>query len=107
MIYQHIEASWSFVNTALTLFFLFLSGKPQKAKIVPVEEGVFNATYVPADEGKCKVDVKYGGQNVPNRWRHFAKTETMILESFVINVMVIALFDLNWSEKASLNFNWY
>ncbi|XP_048239132.1 filamin-A-like isoform X3 [Haliotis rufescens] len=42
------------------------NGKPQKAKIVPVEEGVFNATYVPADEGKCKVDVKYGGQNVPN-----------------------------------------
>ena len=35
--------------------------------MVPVEEGVFQATYVPAAEGKCKVDVKYGGAEVPNR----------------------------------------
>ncbi|XP_076447622.1 filamin-A-like isoform X2 [Babylonia areolata] len=42
------------------------TGAKQEAQIVPVEEGVYQATYVPPAEGKCKVDVKYGGKPVPN-----------------------------------------
>jgi hypothetical protein len=37
------------------------------AEVVPVEEGVFQATYLPTEEGKCKVDVKFAGQEVPKR----------------------------------------
>ncbi|KAL8582065.1 hypothetical protein ACOMHN_028046 [Nucella lapillus] len=42
------------------------TGARCEAEIVPVEEGVYQATYVPSAEGKCKVNVKYGGKHVPN-----------------------------------------
>ncbi|XP_076469743.1 LOW QUALITY PROTEIN: filamin-A-like [Babylonia areolata] len=42
------------------------TGATRPANVVPVEEGVFQASYVPAEEGKCKVDVQYGGTEVPN-----------------------------------------
>ena len=50
-----------------TGFCLPAPGTPRPAEVVPVEEGVFQATYMPAAEGKCKVDVQYGGAEVPNR----------------------------------------
>lgn len=43
------------------------SGKTRPAEIVPTAEGVYQATYLPTEEGKCKVDVKYGGKPVRNR----------------------------------------
>ncbi|BFZ10498.1 hypothetical protein BsWGS_13537 [Bradybaena similaris] len=42
------------------------TGKKRPAEIVPVDEGVYQATYVPAAEGPCQVDVKYANQNVPH-----------------------------------------
>ncbi|KAK7101853.1 hypothetical protein V1264_020173 [Littorina saxatilis] len=42
------------------------TGATFPAEVVPVEEGLFQATYKPTAEGKCKVDVQYGGKEVPN-----------------------------------------
>ncbi|KAL8615195.1 hypothetical protein ACOMHN_029211 [Nucella lapillus] len=41
------------------------TGAPRPANVVPVEDGVYNVSYVPSTEGKCKVDVTYGGTEVP------------------------------------------
>ena len=43
------------------------TGRTVPVQLVPVAEGKVNATYYPKDEGKCKVDVKFANQEVPNR----------------------------------------
>lgn len=50
-------------NTCLHLF----TGATRPAEVVPVQEGIFQATYLAVAEGKCKIDVKYGGSEVPGR----------------------------------------
>lgn len=39
---------------------------PRKVKVTDNGNGTFKASYVPDDVGKYKVQVKYGGQDVPN-----------------------------------------
>ena len=51
--------------------------------MVPVEEGLYEATYVPAAEGKCKLDVKYGGDSVPNRY------DSVVLFLFVMHCQLL------------------
>ncbi|XP_025106447.1 filamin-A-like isoform X3 [Pomacea canaliculata] len=41
------------------------TGATRPAEVVPVQEGIFQATYLAVAEGKCKIDVKYGGSEVP------------------------------------------
>ncbi|XP_041349933.1 filamin-A-like isoform X2 [Gigantopelta aegis] len=41
------------------------AGNKKPIKLEPIEEGKFKATYVPTEEGKCKIDVKYANQEVP------------------------------------------
>ncbi|KAL5013398.1 hypothetical protein ScPMuIL_007668 [Solemya velum] len=41
-------------------------GVKKPADLVPVSEGVVEATYYPSEEGKCQVDVKYADKQVPN-----------------------------------------
>jgi filamin len=41
------------------------TGAKRPAQIVPIDDGVFEATYAPVSEGPCQVDVKYANQSVP------------------------------------------
>ncbi|RUS81267.1 hypothetical protein EGW08_010971 [Elysia chlorotica] len=40
-------------------------GVRRPAEVVPVADGVFEATYVPVEEGPCTVEVKHADQQVP------------------------------------------
>ena len=46
------------------------SGKKQPVQIQPVSEGLYEASYVPVNEGKCKLDVLYADKPVKNRSGH-------------------------------------
>ncbi|KAL3851735.1 hypothetical protein ACJMK2_015452 [Sinanodonta woodiana] len=50
----------------LTVTYTDQNGAVRPAEVVPVTEGKFQATYYPVEEGKCKVNVKYANQEVPN-----------------------------------------
>ncbi|CAL1528168.1 unnamed protein product [Lymnaea stagnalis] len=41
------------------------TGVKRQAEIVPVDDGIYQVTYVPTAEGPCQVDVKYANQHVP------------------------------------------
>uniref|UniRef100_A0A0B7BLG3 Calponin-homology (CH) domain-containing protein n=1 Tax=Arion vulgaris TaxID=1028688 RepID=A0A0B7BLG3_9EUPU len=41
------------------------TGTKRPAELVPVDDGVYQATYVPVTEGPCQVEVKHANQNVP------------------------------------------
>ena len=41
-------------------------GTPRKVKVVDNGDGTFKASYVPDDCGQYKVNVKYGGKEVPH-----------------------------------------
>jgi Filamin/ABP280 repeat len=41
-------------------------GYPRKVKVVDNGDGTFKATYTPDDCGQYKVNVKYGGKEVPH-----------------------------------------
>ena len=45
----------------------YITGNKRPIKLEPIEEGKLKATYVPTEEGKCKIDVKYANQDVPGR----------------------------------------
>lgn len=47
---------------------MYSVGQKQPADIIPVAEGKFECTYYPEEEGKCKVEVTYANQQVPNRY---------------------------------------
>jgi hypothetical protein len=49
--------------------FYFVQGPdntPRKVKVVEQPDGKHKATFVPDDVGEYKIDVKYGGEKVPN-----------------------------------------
>ncbi|XP_012939324.2 filamin-A-like [Aplysia californica] len=50
----------------LEVTFTDSTGAKRPAQVTPVEDGIFNATYVPTAEGPCQVEVKYANQQVPN-----------------------------------------
>ena len=41
-------------------------GTPRKVKVADNGDGTFKASYVPDDCGQYKVNVKYGGKEVPH-----------------------------------------
>ncbi|XP_071499409.1 filamin-A-like isoform X2 [Diadema antillarum] len=41
-------------------------GPPEKAKVVDNKDGTFDVTYTPKMEGRCQVDITYGGQHIPD-----------------------------------------
>ena len=43
------------------------AGVKRPAEVVPVADGVYEATYVPVAEGPCTVEVKHANQQVPGR----------------------------------------
>ena len=44
-------------------------GLSKPVQVTPKGNGVFDVTYTPDKEGPVKVDIKYGGETVPNRLR--------------------------------------
>ena len=42
-------------------------GHKRPAETHPVQPGVYQCTYYPAEEGLCNIDVKYAGKHIPNR----------------------------------------
>ena len=41
-------------------------GHPRKVSVAPIGDGKYEASYVPDDCGKYKIDVTYGGEPVGN-----------------------------------------
>ena len=62
-----MEDSLNFPIDKLKTDLFCFSGKKMPADIVPVADGKYECTYYPVDEGKCKVEVTYANQHVPNR----------------------------------------
>ncbi|XP_059165585.1 filamin-A-like isoform X3 [Physella acuta] len=42
------------------------TGAKRPAQLVPVDDGIYEATYVPTAEGPCQVEVKHANQQVPH-----------------------------------------
>ena len=47
--------------------FVFAPGQPEKAQIVDNQDGTFDVNYMPKQQGPLKVDIKYGGKDIPQR----------------------------------------
>lgn len=61
-------------------------GNQRPVKITDNGDGTFNATYVPDDCGRYKLDVKYAGQSVPQspfNVQAYATGNVSILNNFI------------------------
>ena len=54
------------VKVRVCCWFQGPDGYPRKVKVVDNGDGTFKASYTPDDCGRYKINIKYGGKEVPN-----------------------------------------